>query len=326
VITLPVGDSITLLVHRDLVEFAEIDENLYAIEVRSRRTRLHELGAIRDMRSEIESMHHAISRLNRSGASDSSRAAGRDVLRRVGDDLARRLIPPAVALRSTPLVVVGSGAIHSMPWAAVEAVRGRAVSVAPSLRACVQAITSRRPVRRAALIAGPGLAHADGEIERLMKLFSMRDVVPADQSTVARCLPVLERADLAHLACHGSFRADNPLFSSLRVADGDLFIHDLERCRQLPATIVLSACEAGQQAELRGGALLGLASALVQLGVSSVIAPLTPVNDEGSVDLMVRLHTHLADGVDPAAALALASIGPDGALDPTAAPFICFGS
>ncbi len=65
---------------------------------------------------------------------------------------------------------------------------------------------------------------------------------------------------------------------------------------------------------------------MIQLGVSSIIAPLTPVNDERSVDLMVRLHTHLAAGLEPAEALAKASIGPDGELDPTAAPFICFGS
>jgi CHAT domain-containing protein len=76
---------------------------------------------------------------------------------------------------------------------------------------------------------------------------------------------------------------------------------------------------------LRGGALLGLSSALLQLGVSSVIAPLAPVNDERSVDVMVRLHTHLAAGRSAAEALALASVV-DGELDPTAASFVCMGS
>jgi CHAT domain-containing protein len=75
---------------------------------------------------------------------------------------------------------------------------------------------------------------------------------------------------------------------------------------------------------LRGGGLLGMTSALLQLGVSSVIAPLTPVNDDESIELMVRLHTHLAAGCTPADALAKASVV-DGELDTTAAAFVCVG-
>ena len=31
---------------------------------------------------------------------------------------------------------------------------------------------------------------------------------------------LVQQADLAHLACHGRLRADNPLFSALELADG----------------------------------------------------------------------------------------------------------
>ena len=86
--------------------------------------------------------------------------------------------------------------------------------------------------------------------------------------------------------------------------------------------MVLSACGVGQSAVLRGGALLGMASALMQLGVASVIAPLTPVSDESSVELMTRLHSLLASGKDPAEALAVAGAASGAAV---AAPFICFG-
>ena len=136
---------------------------------------------------------------------------------------------------------------------------------------------------------------------------------------------MLGEVALAHLACHGTFRSDNPLFSSLRVADGDLTVYDLERCRQLPRTMVLSACNAAASTVLRGGSLLGMSSALIQLGVSSVIAPLTPVSDARSVELMTRLHEELRAGASPAEALARAAMI-DGDLDATAAAFVAIGA
>ena len=89
--------------------------------------------------------------------------------------------------------------------------------------------------------------------------------------------------------------------------------------------MVLSACNAAASSVLRGGSLLGMSSALIQLGVSSVIAPLTPVSDERSVELMTRLHQELACGRRPAAALARAAMV-DGELDATAAAFVVIGA
>ena len=128
-------------------------------------------------------------------------------------------------------------------------------------------------------------------------------------ASASRCLAELARADVGHLACHGSFRADNPLFSTLTLADGPLTVYDLARCRPLPKTLVLSACNAAVGATLRGGALLGLASALMSFGASSVVAPLTPVSDLAVVPVMDRLHRRLVAGTDAAAALATARTG-----------------
>jgi len=60
-----------------------------------------------------------------------------------------------------------------------------------------------------------------------------------------------ERRRLAHVAAHGTFRADNPQFSSLHLADGPLTVYDLERIVRPPEWIVLSACEAGRSEAIR---------------------------------------------------------------------------
>ena len=70
-------------------------------------------------------------------------------------------------------------------------------------------------------------------------------VLDAETSIADRCIDVLGGVALAHLACHGAFRSDNPLFSSLRVADGDLTVYDLERCRRLASVLASTGVTPG---------------------------------------------------------------------------------
>ena len=64
-----------------------------------------------------------------------------------------------------------------------------------------------------------------------------------DAATVQATLAAFDGAALAHVAAHGMFRADNPLFSSLRLADGPLTVYDLEGIGHAPRTVVLAACD-----------------------------------------------------------------------------------
>jgi CHAT domain-containing protein len=54
---------------------------------------------------------------------------------------------------------------------------------------------------------------------------------PRHLRAAARAFPGRPAAGQAHVAAHGVFRADSPMFSSLRLADGPLTVHDLERLR-----------------------------------------------------------------------------------------------
>ena len=52
----------------------------------------------------------------------------------------------------------------------------------------------------------------------------------------------LEGASIVHVAAHGHLRADNPLLSSLELADGPLTVYDLERLARVPAVVLMPAC------------------------------------------------------------------------------------
>ena len=85
-------------------------------------------------------------------------------------------------------------------------------------------MSSRHGPRSVGFMAGPGLEYADFEVANLAALYTDPDVSTGDRATVAACVELLGRADLVHIACHGQFRTDNPMFSSLQLADGPLIV------------------------------------------------------------------------------------------------------
>jgi len=269
----------------------------------------------------------ALHRLNRVQGSLAAREAARETIRDAGKRLQATLLPGRVLDTDHALVIVPTGRLHGLPWGALPGLDARPTVVAPSLFGWAVAHRGAVVPRQESttLIGGPDLSAAPAELAALARIHPDALVLDAEISIADRCIDALGEVTLAHLACHGTFRSDNPLFSSLRVADGDLTVYDLERCRHLPRTMVLSACNAAASTVLRGGALLGMASSLIQLGVSSVIAPLTPVSDERSVELMTRLHLELRSGAGSAEALARAAMI-DGDLDATAAAFVAIGA
>ncbi len=324
-VAVDVGEAVRGLRRLTMLEFVELEDELVAVVVESGRSRLVALGRP-DVRPLVDQLSLGLNRLNRARLSAGSRDAALAAVADVGGRLADVLIPRDLRVGDGGLVIVPSGDLHALPWALLPPLRHHPIRVAPSLLTWYRASCAPRRATSVGFIAGPGLEHADREIAALGALVGESESLGSDRSRVDACAALLGRVDIAHLACHGTYRADNPMFSSLRLADGDLTVYDLERLTRLPRTVILSACEVGQSDVLPGQALLGLASALIQLGVSSVIAPLTPVNDARSVEVMVRLHTQLAAGVAPPEALAAASELPDGPLDPTAMPYVCFGS
>jgi CHAT domain-containing protein len=326
------GAALSLLDNRQLVAHARLDGRLYAVSVIGGRARLHDLGALDDVNERIEAVTFSLHRLNRTQGSEDSRLAAAEMLYAFSDELAEILLPPIVAESLDPVVIVPTAILHDVPWGLLPPLAGRAVSVNASVSAWGHAERTLRRRRGtlldgidAGFVAGPGLQFADVEVTHLAGGYRDPVVLTGAQATVSSCTDLLSRAELVHIACHGTFRRDNPMFSSLHVADGPLNVYDLEAVRQLPVVVVLSSCSVANAKVVQGGSLLGLANAFTTLGAASVIAPLTPISDAASVTVMDRLHRQLVDGADPAAALAAATMAHDLA-DPTAGAFVALGA
>jgi CHAT domain-containing protein len=135
----------------------------------------------------------------------------------------------------------------------------------------------------------------------------------------------LEGAALAHFACHGHFRSDNPLFSSLELADGNLTALELQRLRRPPSVIVLSACNLALSDRRPGDELLGIAAALLGVGTRTIVASVAPIPDAAAANLMVAFHGELARGAPPATALARVQANLP-ARSAASAAFVCLGA
>jgi CHAT domain-containing protein len=223
-------------------------------------------------------------------------------------------------------VLAPTGALHALPWAVLASCRDRPVSVSPSSwswwRACQQPADGQDVV----LIAGPAPEHATAEVAALRAQLPGSVALTGAAATVSGALAALDGAAWGHLACHGTFRADNPLFSHLSLADGPMTVADLSALRRAPGLLMLSSCDAGLSAVHPGDELQGLAVSLLGLGTRTVIASMGPVDDATTLTLTTDLYARLRAGVSPAAALAAAqaAAGPDQAV--SAANFVCLGA
>jgi CHAT domain-containing protein len=168
------------------------------------------------------------------------------------------------------------------------------------------AARSRSRRRKTALVAGPRLRHSTAEVRELASLLPDSTLLQGDAATATAALSALDGAALAHLACHGRFRSDSPLFSSLELADGPLNVYELQSLKRAPDVVVLSACDLALSDRHPGDELLGLAAALLGMGTRTIVASVVPVPDAAARRLMVAFHRSLAGGDTPAVALAKA--------------------
>ncbi|WP_206791235.1 CHAT domain-containing protein [Amycolatopsis sp. MtRt-6] len=301
-----------------LVEYLELDGRLTALVLTGGRLRRHELGSAAEAAERLDELRFA---LRRSAFGLGSFAGLAERTARRLDDLLLAPLP----LGDGPLVIVPTGRLHELPWPALPGCRGRPVSLAPSAALWHRAATaSHADGGDHVVVAGPGLPHAAAEAAALARRYPGARRFTGRTARVEPVLAALDGAALGHLAAHGVFRTDNPLFSALRLADGPLTVYDLERLARPPRQVVLSGCDSGRSAIHAGDELLGLASALLALGTTSLVATVLPIPDDAGRALMLRHHRHLAAGLTPAAALAHAQSDlPD---SPAAASYVCYGA
>jgi tetratricopeptide (TPR) repeat protein len=287
------GELRRRLAGRVLASFATVDDELVAVVLHGSGSRLVQLGPIRPVLFARDSLLFALRRLARPGraaATAAARATAEHALLRLHDLLVHPLGVPA----NVPLVVVPGARTYRVPWSALHP---GPVSIAPSAALWARTTTAVPDgAAHVVLVAGPRLPGAVAEVAAMRGLHERPTVLTGEAATVAATTAALAGARLAHLACHGRLRSDNPSFSALELADGQLTVHELDRRGIAPTRVVLAACDSAADTTYAGDELLGFVSALLARGTAGVVASIVAVGDIESVDLMEQLHRGLARG------------------------------
>lgn len=123
------------------------------------------------------------------------------------------------------------------------------------------------------------------------------------EATIAAVETGFGKSSVVHIAAHAQFDTDDPLESSIRLADGELKACQLIGEWSTASLVVLSACESGADRPGLGGELLGFATALLRSGVQTVVASLWAVDDAATRTLMTKLHEAIVHGIPAPKAL-----------------------
>jgi len=210
------------------------------------------------------------------------------------------------------LVVVPHRVLHYVPFHALHdgssyLIERREVSCVPSaavLHHCLAA--PRQPVEHATLlgISDERNPRVREEVLALARLFPETITLLDDRASRASLTEHSITSHVLHLACHGNFRLDNPLFSSLQLADGWLTVRDVYRLNLTCCELVtLSACETGVNALAPGDEWIGLARGFFSAGSPALLVSQWIVDDEATARLMIDFYARLRAGAGPAAAL-----------------------
>jgi len=304
-----------------LVAYLRNGPGLHALVLTARRSRLLPLGgyaaaaeAVRRLRADLDAQ--AGRRLPDRLAAAVAVATERDAAA-----LAAIAVDPVRAvIGDRDLVVVPTGELVAVPWAALPGLSGHPVTVAPSATTWLAGRRRRSGVGAIVLVAGPGLARAGVEVDTLARLHRGATVLSGPEATPAATAAVWAGAGVVHVAAHGRHQPENPLFSSLELAGGPLMGYDLHRLDRPAELVVLAACDLGLADVRPGDESVGMTSALLAAGTSTVVAAVARVADESAAGLMTRFHAAYRRGRGPGAALA------EAAADEPLTGFVCFGA
>jgi tetratricopeptide (TPR) repeat protein len=323
-----IADLLDELGTTQLIEIVDVDGILIVLTCGAGRVRQFTAGRAADAIRAADFARFGLRRLARSRPEDALDGA-LAILKAAGPKLQEALLGPAADhLGDGPVVMVPPGKLHTIPWPLLPALGDRVITAAPSAAAWMRAHSAQPPGHhRVTLTRGPGLATNGAEVPEVAQLYDDVTMLAGSAATTEKVLGALDGAWLAHIAAHGIFRADSPLFSSLRMHDGPLTVYDFERLDRAPYRLVLSSCDSAVLAPAGADELLGLVSSLLPLGTAGVIAAIMPLNDDATVPVMVGLHRHLRAGKTLAESLSAVrrDLGSDPIQQATAASLVALG-
>jgi CHAT domain-containing protein len=204
------------------------------------------------------------------------------------------IAPLRTLLRGKHLIFVPHGPLHFLPFHALRngdeyLCDAFTISYAPS--ATVFSLCQEKPASENAnsLVLGVADGRAPqilNEVQSVASLLPRSSLHVGDQATAALLREKGPESGVIHIATHGLYRQDNPMFSGIRLGDGYLNLYDLYQMRLHAKLVTLSGCATGMNFVAAGDELLGLQRGLFCAGATTLLLSLWDVHDLSTSQLM----------------------------------------
>ncbi|MFZ0959030.1 MAG: CHAT domain-containing protein [Candidatus Sulfotelmatobacter sp.] len=221
------------------------------------------------------------------------------------------IAPVAPKLKAKHLIFVPHGLLHYVPFHALfdgtqHLIDRHTVSYSPS--ASIYALCQTRTANSsgASLVFGipdPQAPAILDEVQALTGVLDHAELFVGQNATVNVLREKGPASRLIHIATHGRFRQDNPMFSAIRMGDSFLSLFDLYQLRLPVQLITLSGCSTGLNVVAAGDELIGLARGLLHSGAQSLVLSLWDVHDKSTAEFMTAFYGRLGKGESKAEAL-----------------------
>lgn len=221
------------------------------------------------------------------------------------------IAPLRSRLRGKHIVVVPHGVLHYVPFHALMdgnrcVIDSFTISYAPS--ASIFAFCQRKPSRASGLPLVLGVPDAQApqildEVRSVAKILPGAELIVGAEANEGALRERGSNSRLIHIATHGSFRQDNPMFSGIRLGTAYMNLYDLYQLKLEAELVTLSGCATGLNVVTAGDELLGLIRGLLYAGARSLLLTLWDVNDRSTADFMTRFYRNLQNGQTKPSAL-----------------------
>ncbi len=231
-------------------------------------------------------------------------------------ELHAELLAPVVELLEDAehLVIVPHGSLHYLPFHALfdgerYLIDRFTLSYAPSASVFAMCCAREAPAGRGSLILGipdrltPSILD---EVKAVAATLPGAELLLAEEATEERLRALGAGARLVHIATHGFFRQDNPMFSAIQLGGSRLTLFDLYQLELASELVVLSGCGTGLNVVESGDELIGLTRGLLYAGAHSAMVTLWDVHDRSTAEFMSAFYRQLSRRPNPALAARLA--------------------
>lgn len=281
-----------------LLEFFRVGDRFMVIVVTADQLHLVHLAEAGQVAQSLRLLRFQFERRRMAGAAKQPTAASLEIVHQHLRDLHQGLFAPLGELlrNCRRLVIVPHDLLHDVPFQALTDGDRYvsdlfAISYAPSASILALSAGIPRPASTRSLILGVPDDRAPrilDEVEALAGMLPEPDVYVGEQASVSVLRDKGPSSRYIHIASHGHFRSDSPLFSGVMLGREHLDVYDLYQLR-LPAELVtLSGCGTGLNVLAKGDEQLGIERGLLYAGAQCLLLTMWDVHD-GSAAAFIRL-------------------------------------